>query len=198
MQRVRATAWPWLAWPAVVLALASCGSDGSSSSTTTTEVVRSVQLEGTDGPDSWTLGTHPDGDGFCLSLSFDPPMRNPIVVGQAASLRSAPSEVRGDICLGQQLDADPEAVSFQPVFAPFIYEEPDYRRQVIAGVVSSETRDLQLELASGDTAPVEVREGGLFIEFPAEDVVALRMTVDGVQWRCEEGTASAFDLCQPT
>jgi hypothetical protein len=198
MQRVRVTAWRWPTWPALFLALAGCGSDGSASSTTaTTEATRSVRVAGTEGSDSWTLGMHPDGEGFCLSLSFDPPMRNPIVVGQAASLSAPSASVAGDICLGQPLDARPEAVSFQPVFVPFVYEEPDYRRQVIGGVVSSEARDLQLELASGDAAPIEVRDGGLFIEFPNADVVALRMTLDGATWRCEEGLASAFDLCQP-
>lgn len=137
------------------------------------------------------------GGGICLSLEIDPPIRNPIAVGQSPTRQSLRSEsARGDVCLGQQLDADPDAVTFEPVWAPFNYQGPDFRRQVIGGAASPDAQDLGLELASGDTAPVTLRDGGLFVEFPHEEVVALRMTLDGVPWRCEPGAASTFDLCQ--
>lgn len=194
---MRATVRRHLVLPLAVLGLAACGSDDSSSATTTTDRPNAIVVEGIDGSDTWSLGLKPRGKGFCLTLEIDPPIASVVVVGRAAPLRSLVhiESAGANSCLGQQLEADSRSISFEPVFAPFIYQGRSYRRPVIAGAVSEGARDLKLELGSGGTTPVSVRAGGLFVEFPSEDVVAVRITLDGDPWRCEMGSIVGVGPC---
>ena len=76
----------------------------------------------------------PQEEGFCLGMSIEPGITEPILLGGTVGLA-----VRsGGSCIGQDLSADWRSVSFEPVFAPFILQGQGYLRTVIGGVISEE------------------------------------------------------------
>lgn len=169
--------------------VAGCGAS-SNESPTTSDNSEQVTLEGRDGDTTWRFDRQPDGDGFCLSLELDPPVQaielgavpsGAEVMGASAIARPVGSSPR---CYGGSLSADPESVSFEPVFAPFIYQGTDFRRSVIAGAVDESVDAVTLELASGSSADAPLLDQSLFVAFPPEAVAAIQLVVGDVELRC--------------
>jgi hypothetical protein len=193
----------WLRSTGVVglLALTAACSDGQRASEAATTDPRSrVTIEGRDDGQDWSLTLTPQEEGFCLGMSIEPGITEPIVLGRAVNF-AAPS---GDSCIGQDLDADGRSVSFEPVFAPFILQGQGYLRAAIGGAISKEAEALMLELSTGELLEASIRQEGLFAEFPPAAIAALHYRIGDEQWRCEieQNTepAMAFNrlkTCQP-
>jgi hypothetical protein len=175
-------AWPRLVGALALLALTAACNDGSETSETETTITRSrVAIEGRNDGHDWSLALTPQEEGFCLEMSMEPGITEPIVVGRALHV-VVPS---GDSCILQELDADWRAVSFEPVFAPFILQGQGHSRAAIGGVITEEADELTLELSTGELLEASLREQGLFVEFPPADVAALRYRIGDEEWRCE-------------
>ena len=194
----------WLRSTSVLalLALTAACSDGpETSEAATTSPSSQATIEGRTDSHDWSLTLTPQEQGFCLGMTIEPGITEPIVLGRAVNF-AAPT---GDSCIGQDLNADGSSVSFEPVFAPFIFQGQGYLRAAIAGVVSQAAEALVLELSTGELLEASLSQEGLFVEFPPAAIAALQYRIGDEQWRCEieQDTAPAIGYnrlktCQPT